>query len=116
MFQFPPAVQPVAGYEQATAPGVVEFDSNNVLFNGAIIVQFPSDIDKSSGGIAGFLSPLLYIKIIVPKGIHAQIGLLENLTAPGATPVPVAPPCNPLLSSKIQPLISMQGGVVFVQV
>ena len=59
LFQFPLATHPAGGYEQATAPGVVAFVSNKALFIGAIIVQFPSTIDKSSGGIAGFLSPLL---------------------------------------------------------
>ena len=48
LFQFPPGVQPVAGYEHATAPGVVEFDSNKeVLLTGITNRQFPSVIDRS---------------------------------------------------------------------
>ena len=52
-------VQPDKGYEQAIAPGVVELTSNNVPFTGAMILQLPSLIDTSSGGMAGFLSAAL---------------------------------------------------------
>ena len=59
--QLPPAIQPVAGYEQAAPPGVVVFLSKReVLLTGAIIVQLPSDIERSSdAGIPGFLSASL---------------------------------------------------------
>ena len=60
LFQFPPAVQPVAGYEHAIAPGVVAFVSNNcALLTGTTSKQFPSVMDKSCAGRDELGSPLL---------------------------------------------------------
>jgi hypothetical protein len=60
LFQFPPGVQPVIGYEQATAPGVVEFDSNKeVLLIGITNRQFPSVMERSCTGMEVLGSLLL---------------------------------------------------------
>ena len=53
--QSPPGVQPVTGYEQAIAPGVVELLSNKLESDiGATIEQFPSEVEISVAGTKGF--------------------------------------------------------------
>jgi len=79
--------QPDVGYDESPGVGGVvafPFDppsgklvwtSSKFDVTGIINLQFPSDILRSSGvGIAGFLSPELYITIIVPIGIQDQNG------------------------------------------
>ena len=75
--------------------------------------QFPSFIEISWTVIELFGSESLYNVMRVPEGIQDQNRSAEKRHAPVAIPTPEtdAPFMYPLLSSKIQPLMSKQLGV-----